>query len=60
MLLESQILDMTTEERATATKAAVIRGCRKLLKRDLMLLSIGAHEQSICHRLAVYLESFPN
>ena len=49
---------MTTEERAAAAKGAVIRGCRKLLKRDLMLLAIGAHEQSICHRLAVYLEPF--
>ncbi|WP_027547611.1 hypothetical protein [Bradyrhizobium sp. WSM2254] len=49
---------MTTEQRAVAAKGAVIRGCRKLLKRDLMLLAIGAHEQSICHRLAVYLESF--
>jgi hypothetical protein len=49
---------MTTEERATAAKGAVTRGCRKLLKRDLMLLAIGAHEQSICHRLAMYLEPF--
>jgi hypothetical protein len=49
---------MTTEERAAAAKGAVIRGCRKLFKRDLMLLAIGAHEQSICYRLAVYLEPF--
>jgi hypothetical protein len=58
MLSEAQILAMTTEQRAEAARIAVIRGCRKLLKRDLMLLAIGAHEQAICHRLAVYLEPF--
>jgi len=58
MLREAQILAMTTEQRAAAAKDAVIRGCRKLLKRDLMLLAIGAHEQAICHRLAVYIEPF--
>jgi len=26
------------------------------MSRDLTLLAIGAHEQAICHRLAVYLE----
>ncbi|KJC36726.1 hypothetical protein UB31_35700 [Bradyrhizobium sp. LTSP849] len=57
MLREAQILAMTTQ-RAAAAKDAVIRGCRKLLKRDLILLAIGAHEQAICHRLAVYLEPF--
>jgi hypothetical protein len=58
VLSETQILETTTEERAAAAKGAVIRGCRRLLKRDLILLAIGAHEQSICHRLAVYLELF--
>lgn len=58
MLSEAQILEMTTQQRADVAKVAVTRGCRKLLKRDLMLLAIGSHEQAICHRLAVYLEPF--
>ncbi|WLB53911.1 hypothetical protein [Bradyrhizobium japonicum] len=49
---------MTTEQRAVAAKKAVMLGCEKLLQRDLMLLAIGAHEQAICHRLAVYFEPF--
>jgi hypothetical protein len=28
------------------------------MSRDLTLLAIGAHEQAICHRLAVYLEDW--
>jgi hypothetical protein len=58
MLSEAQILEMTTEQRADAAKTAVTRGCRNLLKCDLILVAIGAHEQAICHRLAVYLEPF--
>ncbi|WP_342726761.1 hypothetical protein AAFG07_07900 [Bradyrhizobium sp. B097] len=58
MLSEAQLLGMTMEQRADAAKIAVWRGCKKLLKRDLLLLAIGAHEQAICHRLAVYLETF--
>jgi hypothetical protein len=58
MLSEARILGMTVEQRAEAAKVAVTRGCETLLKRDLMLLAIGAHEQAICHRLAVYLETF--
>jgi hypothetical protein len=58
MLSEAQILEMTTEQRVDVAKVAVTRSCRKLLNRDLMLLAIGAHEQAICHRLAVYLEPF--
>ncbi|PIT03889.1 hypothetical protein TSA1_26280 [Bradyrhizobium nitroreducens] len=58
MLSEAQILGMNSEQRAEAAKIAVTRGCETLLRRDLMLLAIGAHEQAICHRLAVYLEPF--
>ncbi|MCK9913695.1 hypothetical protein MXD81_31385 [Microbacteriaceae bacterium K1510] len=58
MLTEAQILAMDADELTDALKAAVTRGCRKLLKKDLVMLAIGAHEQSICHRLAVYLERF--
>jgi hypothetical protein len=60
MLSEAQILAMTPDQRAEVAKNAVTRGCEELLACDFMLLAIGAHEQAICHRLAVYLETFSN
>jgi hypothetical protein len=44
----------TTEEIRSALFSAV----ETLLKRDYDLVALGAHEQSISHRIAVYLETY--
>lgn len=49
---------MTVAQRRAALKLAVEHACRKLMRKDFVMLAIGAHEQAICHRLAVYLEKF--
>lgn len=46
---------MTTPEIDTE-KDNVIEAVKLLLEKDLDLLDLSAHEQSICHRMGVYLE----
>lgn len=58
MLSQDAIRAMTGAERRAALKIAIERACRKLMRKDFVMLAIGAHEQAICHRLAVYLERF--
>jgi hypothetical protein len=57
-LSQDAILAMTPAMRRAALKVAVERACRRLMRKDFVMLAIGAHEQAICHRLAVYLEGF--
>lgn len=58
MLSQDDISAMTPAQRRAVVKEAVERACRKLMRKDFVMLAIGAHEQAICHRLAVYLERF--
>lgn len=54
-----ELIDMEykTEELKQIIQSAVFL----FTKRDKVLLSIDTHEQSICHRIALYLENFfPN
>jgi hypothetical protein len=57
-LSQDAVRAMAPAQRKVECKRAVERACRKLMRKDFLLLAIGAHEQAICHRLAVYLESF--
>ncbi|MEW6737833.1 MAG: hypothetical protein AB1489_41515 [Acidobacteriota bacterium] len=56
MLKRDELSTLTLEAKQKLITNAVEKAISKLLKRDLDLLAIGAHEQAICHRLAVYLE----
>src|SRR5581483_10862359 len=44
-------------ERRARIRRAVCASVETLLEEDMSLLAAGGHEQAICHRLAVYLES---
>jgi hypothetical protein len=48
---------MSRPERFSAAKQALRIALEELLERDMNLLISRAHEQAICHRLAVYLDS---
>ena len=50
-----QMLRATQSDTAYGVRA-VTNAITLLMSRDFTLLAIGAHEQAICHRLAVYLE----
>jgi hypothetical protein len=47
---------MDRAKRLAAIKKTLLLWIDELLTKDLDLIVSGAHEQSICHRLAVYLE----
>jgi len=58
MLLAKALSEMGHAQRRTTIKQALHSAIDSLLEKDLDLLATGAHEQSICHRLALYLERF--
>ena len=56
MLRAEMLRNMSGAQRSEATKQALHTALDELLTRDMDLLVSGAHEQAICHRLALYLE----
>ena len=56
MLRADALLKMHRAERHVVIRQVLLLSIDELLERDLEPIVFGAHEQTICHRLAVYLE----
>lgn len=52
----NDLRNLSREQRAGYALAALTLAVEKMLTEDTDLLAIGAHEQAVCHRIAVYLE----
>jgi hypothetical protein len=57
MLRINELMNLSPVNRSQRVREALKTALNTLLDRDLDLLAMGAHEQAICHRLAVYLEA---
>jgi hypothetical protein len=56
MLRATVLQGLNRMQRCAVIKRALHTSIDSLLDNDMDLLATGAHEQAICHRLAVYLE----
>src|SRR5438552_2279765 len=56
MLVLAELQPLGAGERFERIKLALSRSIESLLARDLELVACETHEQTICHRLALYLE----